>query len=165
MGFLITVGVGDADADVPIDCTSRSRGGFGGKQMYMGVLFWRLPLAALYIIKKSRRGIAIRCPPPRMQQGEGAERLTQVVLDAARQWIPHKTITDTKASHPWMNVRIRALVAAKHAAEGSDDYADAAVRSFFFCSGFSGTGRAKPPRHPGLYRHALTLLLASCRDA
>ena len=56
---------------------------------------------------------------------EGADRLTDLVLSSAAARIPQKTITCQKKSHPWLNDRVVELVAKKHAANGTPDFAEA----------------------------------------
>ena len=50
------------------------------------------------------------------------DQLTAYILQTARRYIPVETNTLKKSTHPWMNDRCLALVAAKRAAEGTTEY-------------------------------------------
>ena len=56
---------------------------------------------------------------------EGADRMKRLVLSYAETRIPRRTITCQKKSHPWLNDRVVQLVAKKHAASGTPDFAEA----------------------------------------
>ena len=53
---------------------------------------------------------------------EAQATLTEKVLSAARKHIPVSTEPATRKTHPWLNDRCLKLVAAKRAAEGTDEY-------------------------------------------
>jgi hypothetical protein len=48
-----------------------------------------------------------------------ANYLHTEIMESAAEFIPKKLFTDKKASHPWLNDRVLALVQAKHDAEGT----------------------------------------------
>ena len=51
-----------------------------------------------------------------------AERFTSYLLDRAKQYVPVRTVTDTKSTHPWLNERCFQAVLKKRAAEGTTEY-------------------------------------------
>ena len=46
-------------------------------------------------------------------------KVTEVILDIAKTYVPQKVITERKSTHPWANNRVMHFVAAKRAAEGT----------------------------------------------
>ena len=58
---------------------------------------------------------------------EGADQLTRMILSSAALRIPQKTITCQRKSHTWLNDRVVELVAKKHAAKGTPDFAEAVL--------------------------------------
>ena len=60
-----------------------------------------------------------------MDPDEGAEYLTRVVLQMARECIPEKTISAPKRKHPWLNNEVLELVRGKVEAEGTAKEAEA----------------------------------------
>ena len=49
----------------------------------------------------------------------GAERLTSVILDRMKEYIPQRTMSEGKSTLPWVNKRVASLLKKKEAAEGS----------------------------------------------
>ena len=54
-----------------------------------------------------------------------ARNLTDFILSTAKIYIPTRTITDTKKTHPWLTDTCKASIAIKHSKEGQHDYDDA----------------------------------------
>ena len=59
-----------------------------------------------------------------------AEGFTSTVLRLSQQYIPYKTVSVEKASHPWINARCVQAVSAKRGAAGTAGAQDAAKRFF-----------------------------------
>ena len=49
----------------------------------------------------------------------GTEKLTRTLLEVLRESVPERVVIEKKTTHPWLTERTLALVAAKHAAEGT----------------------------------------------
>ena len=52
---------------------------------------------------------------------EGAQKLTEKVLEACRECIPIKALKEHKSSHPWLTDEVMNLVAEKQMAEGTEE--------------------------------------------
>ena len=50
----------------------------------------------------------------------GAEKLTETLLKALKEAVPERTLYEKKTTHPWLTEKAVQLVAAKHAAEGTE---------------------------------------------
>lgn len=55
----------------------------------------------------------------------GAERLTGIILDTVREFIPQRVLTERKSTHPWLNARVLEAVASKQNASGTIDELEA----------------------------------------
>ena len=53
-------------------------------------------------------------------RGASANQLTDFILVVANQFIPQRTLTERKSTHPWMNDRVIDLVRQKRDAEGTE---------------------------------------------
>ena len=62
--------------------------------------------------------------------------LTDIILEEAKRFIPHRIVRVLKSSHPWLNEECKRLVRDKHRAEGTGTYEDEVKR----CS--AGLGEA-----------------------
>ena len=50
----------------------------------------------------------------------GAQQFHDIIIQAAAQCIPTKTLHERKSTHPWLTKEVEELVLAKHAAQGTD---------------------------------------------
>ena len=57
---------------------------------------------------------------------EGAQRLTEELLRIAEESIPKRSVTIRKSTHPWLTERGEEAVRRKHAAQGTEQEAEAA---------------------------------------
>ena len=55
-----------------------------------------------------------------MDADHGACTLTKKLLEALKESVPERTLQEKKSSHPWLTAKAEALVAAKHAAIGTE---------------------------------------------
>ena len=59
---------------------------------------------------------------------DGAQRLTRVILQAARVCIKRRQLEEVKSTHPWLNERVMEAVEAKRKAAGTPEEKEAATR-------------------------------------